>query len=116
MKAKSVFIGLFVVLALVFSLVLAGCSLDPGGGNPFVGTWTGYDPDYDVIRAVIDQSTWTMSYPANPRWGVMTGTYTYSGNTGTFFESGIATGTATVSGNTMTVTATGFGTVILSKQ
>ena len=115
MKAKSVFIGLFVVLALVFGLVLAGCSPDPGGGNPFVGTWTGYDLEYNVVRAVVDQSTWTWSYPAYPQWGVLRGTYTYSGNTGTFFdEIGNVLGTATVSGNTMTMTQFGL-TITLSK-
>ena len=116
MKAKSVFIGLFVVLALVSGLVLAVCSPDPGGGNPFVGTWIGYDPDGNVMRVVVDGSTWTTSWPAYPQWGVVTGTYTYSGNMGTFFQNGIAWGTGTVSGNTVTFTATGWGTMILSKQ
>ena len=108
MKTKSVFIGLFVVLALVFGLVLAGCSPDPGGGNPFVGTWTGYDTDFNVVRVFADQSTWTLSYPAYPQWGISRGTYTYSGNTGTFFMDGIVVGTGNVSGNTMTYTQFGI--------
>ena len=115
MKARNVFIGLFVVLALIFGLVLSGCSPDPGGGNPCVGTWTGYDLDFNIVRAVLDDSTWTWSYPGNPQWGYATGTYTYSGNMGTFFDvSGIAMGTFTVSGNTMTLNQFGY-TIILSK-
>ena len=114
MKAKNVLIGLFVILTLVF--VLAGCDLGGSPSNPFEGTWTGYDNDYDVVRAVLDQSTWTFSWPSYPQWGVSTGTYTYSGNTATFFQAGVAGGTATVSGNTMTATVTGFGTMVLSKQ
>ena len=115
MKAKNVLIGLFVVLALVSGLVLAGC--DPGGSpsNPFIGTWTGYDPNFDVMRVVIDQSTWTLSYPSYPQWGVDTGTYTYSGNAATLFFDGVAIGTATVSGKTMTYNQFSF-TVTLSKQ
>ena len=110
--------ALLFMLALTFGLVLAGCNPDPGdGGNPFVGTWTGYDPTLNVIsRVIVDNSTWTLSWPGNPQYGVQTGTYTYSGNTITLFQSGVAMGTGTVSGNTVTMIVTGWGTMILTKQ
>ena len=117
MKAKNVLIGLFLVLTLIFGLVLAGC--DPGGSssNRFVGTWIGYDLDGYVFKVVVDSSTWTLSLPDYPQWGVQTGTYTYSGNTGTMFLNGVAWATGTLSGNnTMTVTIPGYGTMICSKQ
>ena len=110
---------LIAALAFVVSLVLAGCSLDSGGGNPggnpFIGTWSGYNPEGFVIRVVIDSSTWTLSFPGYPQAGE-TGTYTYSGNTITLFQGGVAMGTGTVSGKTGTITVTGVGTMVLTKQ
>ena len=97
MKAKNVFIGFFVVLALIFGLVLAGCKLDPDdGGNPFVGTWKGYNESIP-LTIVCAQSTWTASVP--PGYVIIfgdSGTYTYSGNTATFFVDGIVAATGTL--------------------
>ena len=107
--------ALLVTLALGTSVILTSC-LDPGDdGNPFVGTWTGYDQNYNRIRIVVDQSTWTASWPDYPS-GYDTGTYTYSGNMATMFRNGIAIGTSTLSGNTDTVTLYGVGTYTLTKQ
>ena len=117
MKTKNVFIGFLVVFALTLGLVLAGCIPDSGDdGNQFVGTWTGYDPNFDVVRVVLDSTTWTLSWPDYPQRGVQAGTYTYSGNTITFFQSGVAMGTGNVSGNTGTVNITGFGAMTLTRQ
>ena len=129
--------ALVFVLILAAGLVVAGCldSIDDGtgnGGNPFIGTWTGYHPDYGEIKLIVDSSTWTATYETSSdtvtigialtmtnaiklEQEVVTGTYTYSGNTATFFQNGVATGTATVSGNTMTAIMAGFGTFILTK-
>jgi len=95
------------MLALVLGLALAGCGDDGGptggggGGNPFVGTWNGYDTDGDRIRVTIDSSTWRfqgIDYSASA-----SGTYTYNGNSATFYSSGSNVGSASVSGNTLYV-------------
>ena len=81
-----------------------------------MGTWMGYIQGYRV-RVVIDQSAWTMVYLDYPSEGFETGTYTYTGNTATFYKYGYAFGTATVSGNTLTGTNPGMtGTYTLTKQ
>jgi len=66
-----------------------------GGGNPFIGTWTG-----NGMTLVCTDSTWSNNN--------YSGTYTHSGNSAIFTEttivsSGLRFGTATVSGNTMTL-------------
>ena len=107
--------ALVFVLTLATGLVLASCDNDGSASNPFIGTWTGYDPDGYVLRVVVDGSSMTSSWPGNPQFGISTGTYTYSGNTATLFQYGVAIGTATVSGNTMTIVATGVGTMVLTR-
>ena len=105
---------LVLVLALTAGLVLASCD-NGSASNPFIGSWTGYDPDGYVLRCVVDGSTWTVSWPGNPQFGILTGTYTYSGNSGTLYQHGVSWGTGTVSGNTMTILVTGVGTMVLTR-
>jgi len=125
MKKKKVISGLVVVMAVIAGLFMAGC-LGPGsegggdsnsGGNPFVGTWHGYDWDGDPMTLIVDQTTWTAYYRfyySSYQYTNMSesGTYTYSGNTAIFYYEGY-TGTGTVSGNTLTanLTALGYGTI-----
>ena len=102
------------MLALTAILVLASCDNDDSASNPFIGIWTGYNPDGDIMRLIVDGSTFTVTWLDNP-YDVSSGTYTYNGNTATLFQYGIALGTATVSGNTMTITATGVGVMVLTR-
>ena len=103
MKAKSVFIGLFVVFALGFSLILAGCdSGDSSGSDPdtsgitgtasssssFVGTWKGTDYDGEPLTLILKQD---FIYTLIFEWGgasTLTGTFSISGNTITLFVPG----------------------------
>jgi len=79
------FFKLFGVIALLavmgFSMVACDDGNGGGGGNPFIGTWNGVDPDGERIRLVVGSSTWTISWPDHPGWviaatGTNSGTYT----------------------------------------
>lgn len=123
MAKRKIWFGMLVIV-LVFGVAVIGCDTGNGNGsasNPFIGTWTGYDPDFERIRVVVGNSTWTVSWPDHPTWviaGIYTnsGTYTYTGNNATLFVEGIAIGTGTVSGNTLTLIFTGVGTMVLTRQ
>ena len=115
-KTKWEIPALVFALALMTCLVLVSCLSSDDDGNPFLGTWYGYDWDHDVVKIVVDQSTWTASYADYSWWGYETGTYTYTGNSATFFQDGVVVGTATISGSNVTATISGFGTFVLSKS
>ena len=116
MKRLRVFSVLMVCLALM-TLALASCDTVTGqsGANPFLGTWLGYMEGYRY-RAVIGDSTWTISVPDYPSAGSASGTYTRDGNTATFLDQdGYAMSTGTISGSTLTI-VTGDGTIVFSRQ
>jgi len=110
--------ALLVGIMLVFALV--GCDNSVGGGsgggsNPFLGTWHGFDNYGDRMRVVVTSSSWTLTWPDYPMMGSHTGTYSHSGNAGTFYQQGVIWGTGTVSGNVMTVRVSGMGEMFLSR-
>jgi len=81
------------------------------GSNPFVGTWSGYDWEGDIMKVVMSDSTWTISYPDYPSYVTPignSGTYTRNGNNATLYNSyGYSVGNATVSGNNVTFSGQG---------
>ena len=120
-KPRWIIPALLFVFTLLAGLILAGCNSDPG--NPFLGTWTGYGPDYLLTRVNFGESNYKVSFPEAPWLGmnVEQGTYGYSGNTATLAtystDGTRAPGaTATVSGKTMIVTDFGGGRIILNKS
>ena len=118
MLRKSFFGMMVFIVGIMLVFTLSGCDNGIGGGgssNPFLGTWNGFDQNGDLIRFVVTGSTWTLSWPNFPGWGSETGTYTHSGNSGTFFQHGVVIGTATVSGNIMTVTVSGLGDFFVNR-
>ena len=116
MTNKRSWLGILVIV-LVFGVTVVGCD-DGSNSNPFEGTWTGI-VDGENIRVVITSSTFSVTFIDFPSEGVlMTGTYTYTGNTATAtveFDGDVVSGSATVNGNSMTVTLQGFGTFTLTK-
>ena len=110
MKETLKFFGIIAIM-MVIGLSIVACT----GQNPFKGTWTGTDPDGDKLSVVIEDSTFSISYPGIPNW-IITGTYVYDGNTATFVipEEGL-NGTGVVTRNTMVLTIAGVGAFILSK-
>ena len=106
-------IKLFAIIALlaVIGLSIAACNGDDdgGGGNPFIGTWSG-----DGLTVTCKASTWNAAYPGYGSWS---GNYTYNGNSANFTETnGSIFGTATVSGNAMTVVSNRYGTFHLTNN
>ena len=118
MKRTKFFLVLMACL-LLMALALVSCDTvaGSGGGNPFMGTWLGYDWGGDRIRVEVDNSTWIMTWPGYPQWGYVSGSYTVSGNTVTLKDPhGYALGTGTVSGNSATINITGQGTCVVTKE
>lgn len=115
MKKLVTVFGIVALLAIIgFSMVSCDDSSNSSSRNPFEGTWSGYDPDYDRVRVEVTSSTWTMTWPSYS--GAEFGTYTYSGNTAILKDYyGETFGSASVSKNTLTLTVTGWGVFILSK-
>jgi len=131
MKNLIKLIGIIALIAIIgFSVIACNNGTPSGTGNPqntndnnqntesnpFLGTWSGADADGDIAKVVVTSSNWTITWPNNPEYGSLTGTYTYSGNTAALKIDGDTWGSATVSGNVMTITATTWGTFVLSKQ
>jgi len=63
MTNKKNWMGMLVIV-LVCGIAVIACddgSLDRGG-NPFVGTWTGFDPNFERIKIVGRMSSFNIYY------------------------------------------------------
>jgi len=77
----------------------------PGGPtNPFLGTWNGWDKDGDDLTIIFTATGWSWFWVDTPS-DIVSGIYTYNGNTATLLYDDIELATATISGSTLTVTS-----------
>ena len=110
------FMKMFIIITLIAVLGCLMVACEDGLGrrnkNQFVGTWTGYDWQYEYMQLVCTDSHWTMSWPSGYYYD-NTGTYTYDGNSATIYEDGYGMiGTATVSKNTLNLNVYGYNLVL----
>jgi len=101
-----------IVLAAVIGFSMTACKDEDGDkdDNPFIGTWVGTwgdDPPGDLT--VVATAT---AFSATVWSDTHSGTYTYSGNTITYYEGAEAVGQGTLSGNTITGTTYNAGSFI----
>jgi len=110
MKKKNYLFGI-VVLITIICFSLASCAK-----NQFEGTWAGSDPDGNRIRVVVEDNSFSISWPDNPRRVSWTGSYAYDGNTATLViqDQGI-NATAVVNKSTMVLTVPRIGAFSLTK-
>jgi uncharacterized repeat protein (TIGR02543 family) len=122
MKKNKLFKAGVPALALVLSLVLAGCQnpsdngtgtgnggdsngTGTGGSNPFVGTWTGTVTGSEMgstaVTLTVTGSNWNLT-ASEDGGDIADGTYQRSGSSATLMVNGSPAGSASVSGNSLT--------------